>query len=136
MTRYLFDSGIANDYTYRRNGVYQRARQKARAGHQLGLGTPVLGELLGGVLASESSGRNIPILERNLAQLTFWPFDESAAREFGSLWAKLRAQGRMMQVPDIQIAAIALSLGDCVVVSKDSDLRAVPGLRVEDWARE
>ena len=39
-----------------------------------------------------------------------------------------------MQVPDIQIAAIALSLGNCVVVSKDSDLRAVPGLAVEDWS--
>ena len=40
-----------------------------------------------------------------------------------------------MQVPDIQIAAIALTLGDCVVVSKDSDLRAVPGLVVEDWSQ-
>ena len=40
-----------------------------------------------------------------------------------------------MQVPDLQIAAIALTLGDCVVVSKDSDLRAVPGLTVEDWSR-
>lgn len=39
-----------------------------------------------------------------------------------------------MQQIDIQIAAIALSLGRCTVVSKDSDLSAVPGLDVENWA--
>jgi tRNA(fMet)-specific endonuclease VapC len=134
VTRYLFDSGIANDYAYRRHGVYQRARQAAQSGHRLG-GTPILAELLGGVLASESRDRNLRILERNLAHFTFWPFDEAAARKYGELWAVLRAHGRHMQVPDIQIAAIALNLGDCIVVSKDSDLRAVPGLTVEDWSK-
>lgn len=32
------------------------------------------------------------------------------------------------------IAAIALTLGSCTVVSADSDLAAVPGLPVENWA--
>ncbi len=32
------------------------------------------------------------------------------------------------------IAAIARTLGDCVVISKDSDLVDVPGLSVEDWS--
>ncbi len=39
-----------------------------------------------------------------------------------------------MQQVDLQIAAIALCLGNCTVVSKDSDLAAVPGLSVENWA--
>jgi tRNA(fMet)-specific endonuclease VapC len=39
-----------------------------------------------------------------------------------------------MQVVDRMIAAIALSLGKCTVVSADSDLTAVPGLTVENWA--
>jgi predicted nucleic acid-binding protein len=34
---------------------------------------------------------------------------------------------------DIMIAAIAKSLGNCTVVSADSDLTAVPGLSVESW---
>ncbi len=33
----------------------------------------------------------------------------------------------------MMIAAIALSLGDCTVVSADSDLLVVPGLPVENW---
>ncbi len=42
--------------------------------------------------------------------------------------------GRPMQQIDIQIAAIALTMGNTVVVSSDSDLSAVPGLTVENWA--
>jgi len=133
--RYLLDSGILNDYAYRRHGVYLRARQMVQGGHRLGVGTPVLGEILGGALASASRDRNLPVLERHLAQLTFWPFDEAAAREYARLWAELRERGRHLQVPDLQIAAIALSLGGCVVVSRDGDLRAVPGLNVEDWSQ-
>jgi predicted nucleic acid-binding protein len=34
---------------------------------------------------------------------------------------------------DIMIAAIAFSLGNCVVVTDDTDLAAVPGLPVESW---
>jgi tRNA(fMet)-specific endonuclease VapC len=35
---------------------------------------------------------------------------------------------------DIQLAAIALSLGNCIVVTTNSDLTAIPGLRTENWA--
>jgi tRNA(fMet)-specific endonuclease VapC len=38
-----------------------------------------------------------------------------------------------MQVIDIMAAAIARLLGDCTVVTVDSDLSAVPGLTVENW---
>ena len=38
-----------------------------------------------------------------------------------------------MQVVDIMVAAIAFSLGNCTVVSSDTDLTAVPGLTVENW---
>lgn len=38
-----------------------------------------------------------------------------------------------MQTVDIMIAAIAQSLGQCIVVSSDSDLTDIPGLAVENW---
>ncbi|OWK43102.1 type II toxin-antitoxin system VapC family toxin [Fimbriiglobus ruber] len=63
-----------------------------------------------------------------------WPFDEDAAFEYGRLHAELLRLGRPMQVIDIMIAAIALTLGNTTVVTKDSDLAAVPGLTVENWA--
>ena len=38
-----------------------------------------------------------------------------------------------MQTIDIMVAAIALTLGSCTVVTKDSDLSSVPGLSIEQW---
>jgi len=38
-----------------------------------------------------------------------------------------------MQQIDIQIAAIAMSIGNCTVVTTDSDLLSVPGLSIENW---
>ena len=73
-------------------------------------------------------------LRTALAAWKLWPFDEAAAFEYGRLAAELRQIGRPMQTVDIMIAAIALSLGNCTVVSADSDLSAVPGLTVENWA--
>jgi tRNA(fMet)-specific endonuclease VapC len=34
----------------------------------------------------------------------------------------------------MMLAAVALSLGNTTVITKDSDLSAVPGLSVENWA--
>ena len=38
-----------------------------------------------------------------------------------------------MQQIEILIAAIARSLGNCTVVTDDSDLSAVPELKIENW---
>jgi tRNA(fMet)-specific endonuclease VapC len=134
MSRYILDSGIASDYINRRNGVFERAREEAARGHQIGIGTPVLGELCYGVEASATRERNLILLTRAMSTWTLWPFDHMAAEEYGRIAATLRRIGRPMQSVDIQIAAIARCLGNCTVVSKDSDLPAVPGLSVENWA--
>ena len=62
------------------------------------------------------------------------PFTAEAAREYGRLDATLRRSGRAIQTVDLMIAAIALPLGGCTVVTSDSDLSAVPALNVANWA--
>jgi tRNA(fMet)-specific endonuclease VapC len=134
MTRFLLDTGTASDYTNRRLGVFERARQEVARGNKIGIAIPVLAELHFGIELSASRERNRRKLREALASLAVWPFTETAAEEYGRLAADLRRAGRPMQQIDIMIAAIARTLGDCVVVSKDSDLLAVPGLEVEDWS--
>ncbi len=134
MTRYLMDSGIASDLINRRGLVPSRVREARLRGDRVGLGTPILGELIAGIQNSNDPQRHLAALWRNVGLLALWPFDKEAAIQFGRLHAELRRLGRMIQVPDLQIAAIAASLGNSVVVSKDSDLRAVPSLKVEDWS--
>ena len=73
-------------------------------------------------------------LRAALSRIVCWPFDRSAAEEFGRIDAQLYRLGRTIGPMDTQIAAIALTLGNCTVVSTDSDLAAVPGLTVENWA--
>ena len=132
--RYLLDTCIAGDDIARRNGVHDRAREAARRGAVLGIGTPVLAELMFGAENSDKPERAKQRIELALPGWRLWPFDGPAAREHGRLAALLKKIGRPMQQIDIEIAAIALVLGDCTVVSSDSDLLAVPGLTVENWA--
>ena len=92
----------------------------------------MVGERFAGVELSASRDKNRVRLARALESLFVWPFDGAAAEEYGRVFATLRRMGRPMQQIDIQIAVIALSLGNCTVVTKDSDLSAVPSLAVED----
>ncbi len=133
MRRYLLDTNAAADFIEKRGKVPDRAREARRQGGRIGIGIPVLAELYYGVEFSSSRDKNLKRLKKALAGLTIWPFDENPAAEFGRIRAELRRRGRPMQVLDIMIAAIALSLGNCTVVSSDSDLAAVPGLTVENW---
>lgn len=136
MRRYLLDTGIAGDYVNRRHSFYEKARDAVANGDRVGIGVPVLGELWAGIELSETHERNKKLLQRNLNDLLLWPFDKAAALEFGRIYAQLRRKGRMIQQIDIQTAAIALTLGNCTVVSKDSDFLAVPGLQVVDWSKD
>jgi len=134
MKRCLLDTGIAGDYIHRRRGVYERAREEAARGNRIGICVPVLAELWYGIEYSSSRDRNAVRLRQMLPDLIIWPFDVPAAEEFGRIAAELRRLGRTIGRIDLQIAAIAVSLGKTTLVSADSDLRVVPGLTVENWA--
>ncbi len=133
MRRYLLDCNAAADCIFRRRNVHERVKQARAAGHKIGIAIPVIGELMAGVELSQSRARNLEIVERNLDLFRLWPLTPEAAREYDRLFAELRRTGRPMQTIDIQIAAIALSLCSCAVVTRDTDLSSVSGLRVEDW---
>ncbi|MFI5459687.1 MAG: type II toxin-antitoxin system VapC family toxin [Isosphaerales bacterium] len=134
MTRYLLDTNMVGHFIDRRRGVDARVREARARGAVIGTCVPVVAELFFGVEFSASREINRPRLVRGLSRIRCWPFDRNAAEEYGRLAAELRRIGRLMQQIDIMIAAVAFSLGSCSVVSDDSDLAAVPGLTVENWA--
>lgn len=130
---FLLDTNAVSDFINHRHGVHERAMASVRRGERIGTCPPVVGELMAGIRGSHSVEPNLQRARRGLTKLRHWPFDIYAAHEFGRLWAELRRIGRPMQVVDMQLAAIARLLG-ATVVSTDSDLAAVPGLTVENWA--
>lgn len=135
MRRYLFDTGAMGDFINHRHGVDERVRDARRRGRTIGTCTPVVGELYYGLAMSQSPDKNVHNLVQGLSRVVVWPYDRAAAEEYGRLYAELRRRGRPMQQIDVQIAAIVLTLGQCVVVTSDSDLSAVPGLAVENWVK-
>jgi tRNA(fMet)-specific endonuclease VapC len=133
MSRFLLDTGPAQKFVNKDPVVRRAAQERRQRGDVIGICYPVLGELWSGVLGSDSRAQNAQRLQHNLKRLVLWPYDKAAAEEFGRIFTALKRMGRPMQQIDIQIAAIALTLGDCTVVTFDSDLSAVPGLSVENW---
>lgn len=133
MRRYLLDSNTAADFVAKRGAVPDRARETRLRGGKIGIGVPVLAELYYGFEYSASRDLNLRKLGHALGELRIWPFDVAAAAEFGRLRAEMRRRGRSTQIIDFMIAAIALTLGNCTVVTSDSDLSAIPGLAVENW---
>jgi tRNA(fMet)-specific endonuclease VapC len=132
--RYLLDTGPAFDFLFRRRGVDLRAEEARRGGAKIGIGMPVLAEIVAGLEASGSREASWEVARRRLGKLVCWPFDKAAAFEYGRLFGELKRRGRPMQQVDMMVAAIARTIGHCTVVSGDSDLSAVPGLAVENWA--
>lgn len=129
MRRYLLDTGIMGDLMNRRFGVLEKVEEARRRGDRIGTCWPVVGELWYGLERSVSRERNLQRLIRTLNEIPKWPFEEAAARHYGRICQELRRIGRVMSIVDMQLAATAFALGNCTVVTKDGDLRAVPDCR-------
>ena len=133
MKRFLLDTKPAQDFNNHVNGIRERADVERQRGNKIGICTPVLGELWSGIEGSATRDENLRRMRHGLSRLLIWPFDQIAASEYGRIFTQLKRMGRPMQQVDIQIAAVAFALGDCTVVTADSDLLAIPGLTVEKW---
>jgi tRNA(fMet)-specific endonuclease VapC len=132
--RYLLDTGPTADFLFKRQGMTDRFREVRKTGARVGICMPVYGEIAAGLDGSDDPERYWPTANARIGLLTFWPYEKHAARKFGEIAAYLRRTGQIIQQIDMQVAAIALTLGDCAVVTGDGDFRRVPGLTVENWA--
>lgn len=61
------------------------------------------------------------------------PFDDDAAREYGSLRARLEKMGTPIGANDMLIAATALAHDLILVTHNTAEFGRVPGLTIEDW---
>jgi predicted nucleic acid-binding protein len=94
-----------------------------------------LGELVYG--AHRVPDRAIDLLRRIdgliPVHLPVLPFDESAARGYGYVRARLEHAGTLVGEADMRIAGIALAHGLTVVTANVRHFQRIPGLEVEDW---
>ncbi len=94
----------------------------------------MVAELCFGIENSTTHDENARRLEHTLAGLRCWSLTRDASWEFGRVMARLKRTGTMIGSMDVLIAAIALTLPECIVVSRDTDLLHIPRRTVENWA--
>ena len=133
MIRYLLDTNAVGDLINCRHGIELRVDDARIRGNMIGTCEPVVAELYFGVENCLKREDNLKRLRRGLSGLKCWPLTRPASQEYGKLMTTLQQQGRQIAAMDGLIAAIALSLPRCIVVTCDSDLSRVPGLKVENW---
>ncbi len=132
--RYVLDAGPAQDFVQHRSPTFERVFDIIRRpGVRVGVCYPTLAELRGGFEASASPDRNLRSLRASFRWLKRWPFGLDAVRAYGEIYGTLHRLGRLIGHIDMQVAAVALAMGDTTVITYDSDLSAVPGLSVENW---
>ncbi|HJZ93829.1 MAG TPA: type II toxin-antitoxin system VapC family toxin [Gemmataceae bacterium] len=133
--RYLLDAGPAQDFVQHRSPTFERVFSVLRPRVLAGICYPTLAELRGGFEASALAARNLKSLQRSFRWLKRWPFDLDAVKTYGEIYGQLHRIGRLIGHIDIQVAAVALAMGNTTVVTYDSDLSVVPGLKVENWLK-
>ncbi len=120
MTRFILDTGVAGLYLARKRGVFERAQAETAKGHRVGIAGPVLAELAYRAEGSPKRQRNLQTLRNALSVWRLWLADTRSLLEYGRIAFELKTLGRPVGQNDMMIAAIAIALGDCTVVTMDS----------------
>lgn len=99
---------------------------------QLGISSITASELAFGVEKSGSQ-RNKQALNKFLAPLEIFPYDEQAIWYYAELRHQLQSKGKIIGSLDMLIAAHALALKVTLVTNNIKEFKRVKGLTVENW---
>ena len=97
------------------------------------LSSITLAELRFGVEQSQRRDSTQVKLDRVIAALQVVPFEDRAARAYGSVRALLQAAGKPIGPLDTLIAAHALCQSLTLVTNDTGEFSRVPGLLIENW---
>ena len=79
--------------------------------------------------------RQLPMFERLAAKSEVIPLNVKIADIAASLYAQLRAKGRIVADADLLLAATAIALNAVFVTNNESHYEHIPGLMIENWMK-
>ncbi len=117
-----------NAYTHLFDGHREVGRLVSSAREVL-LSSVALGEILAGYRNGHRLERNLPVIERFLAdpQVSLLPVTRDTADRYGRIFAELRRKGRPIPTNDMWIAAHTMETG-AELISFDRHFEAIDGL--------
>ena len=132
--RYLLDTNICIFLIKRKHeGVLTKLKKNLALG--VGISAITLSELEYGIQKSAQIERNALNLLRFLAPFDILSFDESAAREYGTIRATLERKGHPIGGMDLLIGAHAKSAKTILVTNNTREFKRIPDLSIEDWTK-
>lgn len=129
---WVLDTDVCVDALRGHEGVL--ARLRARSPATVLTTAMTVGELRFGSLKSMNPEANLTRVTAFLAPLTILEFDAEAAVHHAEIRWALRE--RPMGERDLVIAAVARTRGMTLVTGNGREFGRVPGLALEDWARQ
>ncbi len=93
----------------------------------------VKAELWHGAHKYERRARRLIALQTLFQSFISLPFDDEAARHYGTIRHELETRAQVIGPNDLMIAAICLAHGLTLVTGNTDEFRRVAGLQVEDW---
>lgn len=134
-TGYLLDINICIYWLNARPAAIVERLRRVPAG-DAAISVVTWGELLYGAAKS----RHKALVRRNLdalaAAIPPLPLPADAAQRYGEARAALERKGTPIGGNDLWIAAHALAIGFTLVTNNDREFKRVPGLVIENWAKE
>lgn len=129
---YLLDTNACIVYLNRpKSGV--RKRFYSLPPKDITVCSVVKAELFYGAMRSNNPEGTLALQFKFLNPFVSLPFDDAAARIFGSLRADLATLGTPIGPYDLQIAAIALANNLILVTHNTREFSRVNGLQLTDW---
>ncbi|MCP5523664.1 MAG: type II toxin-antitoxin system VapC family toxin [Verrucomicrobiales bacterium] len=132
MSRYLLDTNIWILLLKRPPDCLPR-RLEAERVESIVTCSVVKAELYHGALKYRGSNKRRESIDSLLAPYFSFPFDDVAARHYGSIRHELESHGHTIGPNDLKIAAICLTHGLTLVSSNAGEFGRVAGLNLEDW---
>ena len=132
---YMLDTNICI-YAIKNKTRHVLARLKQNLSRGICISSITLAELELGVSKSAYPEKNRIALMHFLAIPDVFPFDDTAAVEYGNICARLQKRGTPIGTMDTLIAAHARAAGLILITNNVREFERVPGLRIENWAQD
>ncbi len=130
--KYLLDTNIIIYAKNRRpESVFRKLKDLSPS--DLCISSITMAELEYGIARSSKPDQNRLALSLFLSGIETVPFDENAAREYGTIRKNLTEKGVLIGSNDLLIASHAKALGLTLVTNNTREFNRIEGLRIENW---